>query len=160
MTQESQTTQSSDKSARASAIVRKHMLISIASGVLPMPIVDIAILTGVQLRMVRQLAELYEVDFPEQRTKSIIGSLVSVSAVATAGNVLGMFIPGLKALVGLGSLATGPATSYALGQVFIKHFESGGTIWTFDASRGKEDYEEELEKGKVVVEQSYAGVKP
>ena len=41
-----------------------------------MPVVDIAILTGVQLRMVRQLAELYEVEFPEQRTKSIIGSLL------------------------------------------------------------------------------------
>ncbi|MCA9713879.1 MAG: YcjF family protein [Myxococcales bacterium] len=160
MAQDSETTQSSDKSERAKKIIRKHMLISIASGVLPMPVVDIAILTGVQLRMVRQLAELYEVEFPEQRTKSIIGSLVGVSAVATAGNLLGMFLPGIKALVGLGKLATGPATTYALGQVFIKHFESGGTIWTFDASRGKQDYEEELEKGKQVVEQSYVGMKP
>ncbi len=160
MTQDSETTPSSDQSERASKIVRTHMLISVASGVLPMPIVDIAILTGIQLRMVRQLAELYEVEFPEQRTKSIIGSLVGVSTVATAGNVLGMLIPGAKALLGLGKLATGPATSYALGQVFIKHFESGGTVWTFDESRGKQDYEEELEKGKVVVEQSYTGVKP
>lgn len=150
-----------EKSTQAAKIVRSHMFGSVAAGVLPIPLLDIGILGGIQLRMVRKLAEHYDVEFSEQRTRAILGSLVSVGLAGTAGSVLRMLVPGAaKALFGLGSLAVGPATTYAVGRVFIKHFESGGTIWTFDATRAKKDYDEELERGQQVVEQSYAGVRP
>ena len=151
----------SDTSTQASAIVRKHMYGSIASGILPIPILDIGILTAIQLRMVRNLAKLYEVDFAEQRAKAIISSFAGLGIAATAGGVLRMLLPGAaRALFGIGSLAVPAAATYAVGQLFIKHFESGGTIWTFDEAKAKEDYEEELETGKRVVEENYAGVKP
>lgn len=150
-----------EKSAQAAKIVRNHMFGSVAAGILPLPLVDIGILTGIQLRMVRKLAQHYGAEFAEQRVKSLVGTLVSVGAAVTAGSVLKALLPGpARALFGLGSLAVPPATTYAVGRVFIKHFESGGTIWTFDASRAKEDYEEELKTGQQVVEQSYAGVRP
>jgi len=150
-----------DTSTQAAKIVRKHMYGSIASGVLPIPLLDIGILTAIQLRMVRSLAKLYEIDFAEQRAKAIISSFAGLGLVATAGGVLRMILPGAaRALFGIGSLALPPAATYAVGQLFIKHFESGGTIWTFDETKAKDDYEEELETGKKVVEQNFAGVKP
>ncbi|WAS96626.1 YcjF family protein [Nannocystis punicea] len=150
-----------EKSTQAAKIVRSHMFGSVAAGIVPIPLLDIGILGGVQLRMVRKLAELYDVEFSEQRTRVLLSSLVGVGLAGTAGSVLKMLAPGAaKALFGLGSLAVGPATTYAIGQVFIKHFESGGTIWTFDASRAKEDYDEELEQGQRVVEETYAGIRP
>jgi uncharacterized protein (DUF697 family) len=150
-----------EKSTQAAKIIRNHMFGSVAAGLLPIPIVDISILAGIQLRMVQKLAKHYEVEFAEQRVKSLIGSLVSVGAAMTAGSVLKTLLPGAaRVLFGLGSLTVPPATTYAVGRVFIKHFESGGTIWTFDASRAKETYEEELKTGQQVAEQSYAGVRP
>jgi len=150
----------SSGSPEADKIVRNHVLGSIATGVVPVPLIDLIVLTGVQLRMVRALAKHYEVEFAEQRVKSLIGTLVSLGATATIGSLLKAAIPGARALFGLGGLALPAATTYAVGRVFIKHFESGGTVWTFDPSRAKEDFDAEVEAGKQVVEQSFAGVRP
>ena len=118
-----------DKTAQAAKIIRKHMLGSLASGILPLPIVDMAILTAIQTRMAGQLAKLHDVEFSEQHARAIIGSLAGLSLAVTAGNTLGLLLPGIgKALRGIGMFTVPPATTYALGQVFNKHFESGGTV--------------------------------
>src|SRR5690606_23684581 len=39
---------------------------------------------------------------------------------------------------------------YAVGELFKNHFETGGTILDFDASRLKKMYNEKFEKGKKV----------
>lgn len=157
MTQENT---SGDKLAEAEKIVRSHMLVSVASGVLPIPLLDIGILGGVQLRMVRKLADHYKIEFSEQRANALIGSLAGISFAMAAGsfakNILGVG----RLLLGISGLALPAASTYAIGQVFIKHFESGGTIWTFDPSRAKQDYDEEVKAGQQVVEQNYAGVRP
>jgi hypothetical protein len=44
------------------------------------------------------------------------------------------------------------ASTYALGEVFKKHFSSGGTILDFDPGRLKKMYKEKFEKGKKVAE--------
>ena len=142
-------------------LVRNHMFGSAAAGILPMPLLDIAILGAIQLRMINKLASLYEVDFSEQRAKAIIGSLAGISLAATTGGLLRSLVPGIgRAVFGLASLTLPAASTYALGHVFIKHFDSGGTFVTFDEERAKKDYEEKLVEGKREVEQSYAGVKP
>ena len=79
-----------DKTAQAAKIIRKHMLGSLASGILPLPIVDMAILTAIQTRMAGQLAKLHDVEFSEQRARAIIGSLAGLSLAVTAGNTLEM----------------------------------------------------------------------
>lgn len=149
-----------DKSAEAAKIVRNHMFGSVASGVLPIPLLDIAILGGIQLRMVRRLAEHYEVEFSEQRANAIIGSLAGVSFAMAAGSILGSLFGMGRALLGISILTLPPASTYAIGQVFIKHFESGGTFLNFDTGRAKEEYDEALEQGKRVAQQSFVGVRP
>ncbi len=101
------------------------------------PAVCRSALWGRSVRMIRKLARLYEVDFSEQRAKSIIGSLVGVG---TAGSTMNLFrlLPGVGALA---TLATPVASTYALGKVFTEHFESGGTFLTFDPERAKERYQ-------------------
>ena len=150
-----------DRSAQAAKLVRNHMFASVASGILPIPILDVGILAAIQLRMLKKLADLYEVDFSEQRANAIIGSLAGMGVAATVGGVLLSLLPSFaKAVVGIGTLTLPPASTYALGQVFIKHFDTGGTFMTFDEERAKEDYKEKLVEGKKEVEQSYAGIKP
>lgn len=155
-------TQSDTKiSPEANAIIRKHALASLTSGILPIPLVDVAILGGIQLRMVRRLAGHYEVEFSEQRARAVIGMLVSFTVASTAGSVLRHFVtPAARLLTGLGYMTTNAAVTYGLGRVLGKHFASGGTVWTFDPERAKEAFQEEVEQGQKVVEESYAGVKP
>ncbi|MDV7402156.1 SHOCT domain-containing protein, partial [Arthrospira platensis SPKY1] len=45
------------------------------------------------------------------------------------------------------------ASTYALGEVFKKHFETGGTILDFDPARLRKLYKEKFEKGKKIVEE-------
>lgn len=137
------------RSPEASRIVRNHALAAVATVILPIPVVGIGILVAVHLRMIRQLALLYQVDFSEQRAESLIGTVLGVSATGTAAGLLRL-VPGLNLLTAL----TPSASTYALGKVFIEHFESGGTFLTFDSSRAKAAYEEKL------AQESYAGIKP
>ena len=44
------------------------------------------------------------------------------------------------------------ASTFALGEVFKKHFETGGTFLDFDVDRLKKFYNEKFEKGKKVAE--------
>ena len=47
--------------------------------------------------------------------------------------------------------AAAGASTYAVGQVFIQHFESGGTFLDFDPDKVKAYFAEQVEKGKLVV---------
>jgi uncharacterized protein (DUF697 family) len=148
------------KSAEASKIVRNYTLGSAATGLVPVPLVGSGLHVGIQILMLRKLAKLYDVEFSEQRANAIIGVLAGFSLPAAGASLLQM-IPGAgPLLMFVGGITLPPASTYALGKVFIKHFESGGTFLTFDESRAKKDYDDELKEGKRVVEQSYAGIKP
>jgi uncharacterized protein (DUF697 family) len=149
-----------DRSADAAKIIRNHALASVAAGMVPIPLVPGGILIAVHLRMAHKLAELYEVEWDERRAESIIGSLVGISAATTAFSVLKM-IPGTGSLLlGLGALTLPSASTYALGRVLVRHFESGGTFLAFDAKRAKKEYDEDVEAAKKEPEPSYIGVRP
>jgi uncharacterized protein (DUF697 family) len=146
--------------AAASKIVRTHALAAVAAGLVPIPFVGIGILGAVHLRMLSQLAKHYKVTFSEQRANSIIGSLVGISATTTAASFLRM-VPGIGQVLSMvGALTLPSASTYALGEVFIKHFESGGTFLTFDPERAKPDYKKQLAEKTQDSEQSYVGIKP
>jgi len=160
MTDDDTETESDSKSAEAAKIIRGHMLGSAAAGAVPIPLLDMGLVTGVQLRMLTKLAELYDVKFSEQRANAIISSLASVGVAWTAQGLLSL-IPGAgKALAGVGSLVLPAAATYALGRVCVRHFASGGTFLNFDPERAQEEYDEEYEKGKRVMEHDYCGVRP
>lgn len=150
----------SDKTPQADKIVRNHAFGSVAAGLLPIPLLDAGILAGVQLHMVKKLADLYDVEFSEQRANAIIGSLVGVSAAVSLSSILCSLVPGSRVLLGISGLTISAASTYALGQVFTKHFASGGTFMTFDDERAKKDYNEGLVEAQKEADQSYAGVKP
>jgi uncharacterized protein (DUF697 family) len=122
-----------------------------SAGLVPIPIVDIAFVSGVQLNMLRQLANLYQINFMESLGKSCISAVVGGS-LARVGSSLFKFIPGIGTILGEISMAAfAGASTYAMGQVFIRHFKNGGTFDDFNTDLSKKVYEEELKKGKKVV---------
>lgn len=135
----------------AEKIVRKHMLVALGTGIVP-PIADIAALTGVQIRMLYLLSKNYDQKFKDDLGKSVVGSLIGGYGMAklATGAVYSLmkFIPGVGQIAAPVSLSVvAAASTYALGKVFIKHFESGGTLLNFDPEKMREYYYEQYEKG-------------
>jgi len=137
-------------SEKVDSIIQNHMIWSMGAGLIPIPIADFFAVSAIQLDMIRQLAKIYDIDFSEQAGKASITALTS-SGLARLGARAVKFIPGVGTILGgiTMSVLSG-ASSYALGQVFSKHFESGGTFLDFEPSRVKKFYNEQFEKGKII----------
>jgi len=140
-----------NKVSHANTIIKNHIVWSMGAGFIPVPFADLFAVTAIQLDMIRQLSNLYDVDFKETSGKAIITSL-SGASVARMGARAIKFIPGVGSIMGGVTLAVlSGASTYALGEVFKSHFDNGGTFLDFDVSRIKRMYDEKFEKGKEVV---------
>ncbi len=139
---------SEDLKDNANRIIKNHMIWSMGAGFIPVPIADFFAVSAMQLDMIRQLSNVYEIDFEETKGKAIITALAG-SSLARMGASAVKFIPGVGTMLGSLSLAVlSGASTYALGEVFKKHFETGGTFLDFDPSRLMKYYNEKFEKGK------------
>jgi uncharacterized protein (DUF697 family) len=145
-----------EQTARAYEIVGRYWKWSAAAGLIPVPLIDIAAVTGVQLKMIAELAEHYTVPFSRDRAKSIVGALTAaVTPPILAGTVFGLLGPAFKLMPGVGTVigvVTTPllnaASTLSLGRVFVQHFESGGTLLDMNPEELREHYRKELEKAK------------
>ena len=143
-----------DRDEAASKLVDRFSLWSGAAGLIPLPIVDIVAVGGVQLEMLRRLSDIYGVPFVENRGKSIIASLAgSVLPASTATTTAMGVTSALKSIPGIGtaiSAFTMPVFSagatYVIGKVFIQHFASGGTLLDFNPPDYREFIKAQKEK--------------
>ena len=142
-----------DREQQALALVKSYVPWSAGVGLLPVPLLDMAALVAVQLRMLSKLSDVYGVSFVENSVKgvvsSLLGSVVSSGIGAGLGSLV-RIVPVVGPLVGIAALpgAYGAAT-YAIGRVFISHFESGGTFLDFDPQKTRAYFLSEFEKAKV-----------
>lgn len=144
----------SERSKNADNVIRNHVMFSLGAGVIPFPIADIFAVTATQLDMIRQLCKVYDIDFAETKGKAIVSSLTTASLARLGGGSLAKMIPVIGSyLGGVTNAAMAGASTYALGQVFKIHFETGGTILDLDTERLKKMYNEQFEKGKKVAEE-------
>mgnify|MGYP001555731615 FL=1 len=142
----------SDKAKHADTIIRNHIVWSMgASFLVPIPVADIFAVGALQLDMIRQLCRAYGVPFSETQGKAIVSALTSSTLARAGARSLIKLVPGLGTLIGglTVSIFNG-ASTYALGEVFKRHFETGGTILDFDVEGLKNMYKEKFEKGKEV----------
>lgn len=143
-----------ERDKHAESIIRNHILFSMGAGVIPLPIVDVFAVSAAQLDMIRQLCKVYDVDFAETQGKAIVSSLTTATLARLGAGSLAKMIPVIGSLLGgVTNAAMAGASTYALGQVFKVHFETGGTILDFDTERLKKMYKEQFEKGKKVAEE-------
>ena len=138
----------------ASRIVRRYMLWSMGSGLIPLPLVDTAVLSGVQLKMLVELSKYYQVPFCKNAGKSVIATLLGfVTANSLRGSVVTSLMKALPVVGFLGSISMpiySGAITYAIGKLFIQHFEAGGTILTFKPHKVKKHFAKLYEEGQQV----------
>ena len=140
-----------NKQAKAQSIIRSHVMWSMGGGLIPIPLVDFAAVTAIQLEMLQQLAELYGVNYSQSSGKAFVSALTGTT-VARLGASFLKAIPGVGTIIGGASMSlTSGASTYAVGQVAIEHFAKSGNLSNFIEDQLKKAYDDAFNKGKSYV---------
>jgi uncharacterized protein (DUF697 family) len=143
----------SEREQEALKTTKKYMWLSMGAGLIPVPGVDWAALSGVQLKMVATISKTYGVPFQKNWGKATIASLAGF--VVPHAMACGWIASAVKLIPVVGLLAGAPAMAllaggytWALGNVFIQHFASGGTFLNLDPEKVKEYFQAQFEEGR------------
>lgn len=129
-----------DRRARAQQIVERHATYAAATGLVPLPVLDMVALTSLQLSMLRAVAAVYGVPFSDTRGRAVLAAVVGSAMPTLAGHqVLRHVVQRLNPIGALFGMATlsgfAVATTSAMGRVFITHVEAGGTLDDLDTDQ-------------------------
>ncbi|HQU94505.1 MAG: DUF697 domain-containing protein [Saprospiraceae bacterium] len=139
---------------QADNIIRNSVMFSVGAGLIPVPVADMMAVTAVQIEMIRRLCKLYQVDFKETEGKAAVLALTTSGVAKLGGRMLAKMIPFVGSVIGgVAVSAFSGAATYAVGEVFKRHFSNGGTFLNFDWASFKNYYNEKFEKGKAYSEQ-------
>jgi uncharacterized protein (DUF697 family) len=140
----------------ADGIVKNHTLVGSAMGLAPLPLFDLAALSGLQYNMLEQLCQHYGVEFDSHKIRAallaVLGGSTPTLALVGMGSAF-KFVPGIGTLWGSASLTLlGGAITYAVGQSFIKHFSTGGTLDDVNTRKLASFCRKELKQGKQFIQ--------
>jgi uncharacterized protein (DUF697 family) len=129
--------------AAAAAVIKRYATYSAVTGLVPLPVIDAMVLTGIQVKMISALAEVYEKPFSQDAVKgyaaAIVGGVLPVSPIAGTAIHAVRFIPVIGPLLGITVVpAFASALTWAVGKVFANHFESGHDLFNVEINDMKE----------------------
>jgi len=121
----------------AMPIVYRYMALSAGAALVPVPGVDTAILAGVHVALIKRLCDHYAVSFSEHTARNLLIAIVGSVVPGTLGSIASRkvlrMLPSAARVFGWAAMsASSAAFSYGIGRLFIRHFESGGTLLSFD----------------------------
>ncbi len=134
--------------------IRNHVIGSLGVGLIPMPVLDLVALTGIQLNMLRKLSKKFDVPFSKDKAKNLLGALIGGGLPVTFTPLIASLVKSIpiigQASGAIAMPALAGATTYAVGKVFTQHFASGGTFLNFNPDEVKEYYEQMFKEGQKV----------
>ena len=138
----------------AEKIIKKYTYLSASTGLIPIPIVDFVAVMGLEIKMIRELCQLYSVPFSKERVKTIIAGIIGGwNASVVAGSLLKM-VPFVGVVIAASSIAAvSGAVTYGIGVVFMKHFASGGTLLDLRPERAKHRFAAAVDDGEIILAQ-------
>ncbi len=125
----------------------------------PLPVINLPIVTAIQLKMIRELCLLYGAEFNERLAQRGLTALLGGAAsTALAHGVMSAWemAPFIPFGLAVGSVGTGlfvgafitsassAATTYAVGEVFLAHLQRGGTLLDFADEAYREFFARQL----------------
>ena len=137
---------------KARAVMHSYLGWSTGAGLLPIPLLDLAAIVGVQVKMLQSMAEVYGVPFRANMVRPLVVTLINGGGAyvlaAPASSLLKM-VPLVGSIAGMLTMpALAAASCYATGKVFIQHFESGGTFLDFDPAKVRDYYARQFSAAK------------
>lgn len=150
--------EATSRADQARRIVRRNVYWAVGAGLVPVPGVDFVALTAVQVKLLKQLSDHYHVKFFDDKAKKIVSALVaSTGSVALAGLVghsLFKLVPVVGQIFGVVGLPVfAGALTQAIGNLFVMHYETGGTLLDFNVEQMRAHFQREFERAKSSVKQ-------
>jgi uncharacterized protein (DUF697 family) len=142
-----------ERARLAEELVQRYMLYAMAAGLVPAPGVDLAASIAIQVSLLKRLSDLYGVNFRENLGRGLIGSLLASGGAAALGAGLAgsavKSIPVIGTIVGvIGMPILFGAYTFAVGKVFIAHFETGGTLIDFNIKDYRKYWDKMVSMGR------------
>jgi uncharacterized protein (DUF697 family) len=106
---------------QASSVILSYSLLAASAGALPIPLADLPLIVGLQLRLAQQVAAVYGQQLRFDNYRELAAILGTGVITRLLRRQLAKLIPGLGSVVGAG-LAF--ASTYALGQALSYYFET------------------------------------
>ncbi len=145
----SETAQQNRDELASQLVERLSLWSGAAGGVLP-PLIDMFGVGGVQFYMLRRLSEIYGVPFSKNLGKSVLSSIIGALIPENASMVGLSLIKGFPvlghAISGITMAGVSAGATWVIGNVFIKHFASGGTLLDFNPPDYREFIKVQKEK--------------
>ena len=138
--------------ARGEEIIKRHSFIAAGLGIVPVPIFNLVSVSVIQVTMVQAITRLYNVEAKKSWIKNVIASVLG--GVGAAG-LSGLAMKNVSAIPVIGaSLAafSGPAlnglSTYAIGYMFVRYFESSKGFLKANAAALAEWFSEGFKEGR------------
>ncbi|NDG44777.1 MAG: DUF697 domain-containing protein [Gammaproteobacteria bacterium] len=128
--------------------IRHYCYWSFSAALIPVPIVDFAAMSAIQLKMISELCALYEVPFSQERALTTVSTLLASASSSTFVS-LAKLVPGLGYFgVAIPLAGINVSYTYAVGKIFAQHFQSGEPLESFDPAEQKSRFAEKLREGR------------
>lgn len=154
-----------ERQEKAFRIVNRYSFGTSAIGLLPLGLLDLVLVGGVQIKMISDLAKLYDVPFKKSRVETIIAVLTGALVTSPINSFTASLVKLVPVVGEVSGIVAGAITSsaltYATGIVFVQHFEAGGNLLNFDPEQMRAFFKQTYGAatgGERPV--TYAGIKP
>lgn len=137
---------------KVSLAIERGVMAATCVGVVPIPLVDLAGVAYVQMRMIRKLSELHGVEYSASRARNLITALIGGAVPALGAYPLFAMVRSIPVLgwtvgTGAASILAG-ASTYAVGQVVKNHLAKGGSLANINIEEAKSSFAQMYEAGK------------
>jgi uncharacterized protein (DUF697 family) len=141
---------------RAENCIKNHVIAAMGVGLIPSGLVDVIGITGIEIKLICELAKVYSFPVPNKLVvyKILISLIGSLGVVYFSSKMHSAFkgVPLIGHAVYVGLLSgTGGAAVYAVGKIFQEHYESGGTFLSKDNKYIRNYFKEKYVEGKQAV---------
>ncbi len=133
-----------DREKQAESLVDRYAKYAAAAGLVPMPILDVAAVVGVQVAMLSALAKHYEVPFSRDRGRTLVTTLLGGAMPSLAAHQVLKVVGPVVGIISLAGFAM--ASTYAVGRIFVAHFETGGTLLDVDVEQARQQVSAQLSR--------------
>lgn len=145
------------RTSDAESTLKGYVIGAMGVSLVPLPLVDLAALLALQLKLVAALSHCYGLTFSHHVNRALLvglmGSSLPLTTTVTASSLLKLF-PGIGHLAGGASMSIlSGASTYAVGRVFIEYFEAGEAPQPVNARSMKSLFHREFKQGQTVATQ-------
>jgi uncharacterized protein (DUF697 family) len=150
--------------SKVEAIIKNRALLAAGIGIVPVPVFNLVSVAAIQISMVQSITRLYDIEAKKSWIKNIIASVLGgLGASALSGfalkNLGGAPLVGTSLAV-LSAPAVNGLTTYAIGYMFVRYFESPRGLLKANAGALKEWFMDGFKEGREKLGGAISGKSP